>query len=194
MPLVTYDEQWAFLGLGSHEDKALIEDLLVQTTALFEKECGRGTAPFSAAQTGRIEIHEGSTGSAVLTLDYPIAAVTSIVSGLDVLTPDETFSPPLASQVAWQVGSRDLVRVDGGVWRRWTPRWVKVVYNTQDDWPADVKLAVKRMVANVYMGRDKLGFTSITRWAKSWTMAQTQATEDVFWQGAVANHRRAWLR
>ena len=193
MPLVDYDEQVSFLDLPSGTDKELIEDLLVQTTALFEKECGRSSAPFSGALTGRVEIQEALSGSGVLTLDYPIATVTSIASGVDVATPDELLSAPFTGSVIYQVGSRDLIRVDGGVWRRFSPRWVKVTYNTLADYPADAKLAVKRMVAQVYHGRGKEGFASVTRGSRSWSIADS-ASEDRFWLGAVNNHRRAWLR
>jgi hypothetical protein len=194
MPLVTYDEQADFLDIPAGTDKELIEDLLAQTTALFERETGRSNAPFSAAITGRTEIHEGSAGSSVLTLDYPIASVTSIGVGRDVSLPDEVLLPTDPSLVVWRVGERDLIRTDGGVWRRFRQRWVKVVYNTQEYYPADVKLAVKRMVATIYQHRGKEGYTALTRGSRSWSMGGGSGMSDVFWEGAVANHRKAWVR
>lgn len=193
MPLVTYDEQRLFLDLPAGTDQTVIQDLLTETITLFEKEVGRTTAPFSAALTARTEIHQPSEGSRILTLDYPIASVTSIALGRDVNAPDETILPGDATTVVWQAGDRDLIRVDGSYWRGWYPRWVKVVYNTQDDQPADAKLAVKRMVATVYQGRGKEGFTSFTHGSRSWTIAE--ATEqDMVWQKAVNAHRRGWFR
>jgi hypothetical protein len=194
MPLVTYDEQADFLDIPAGTDKELIEDLLAQTTALFEKQVGRTSAPFGPAQTGRIEIHQGDPGSAVLTLDYPIASITSIGVGRDVALPDETITPSDTSMVVWQVGQPEIARVDGGYWHRWYPTWVKVVYNTQEYYPADVKLAVKRMVATIYQHRGKEGYTALTRGSRSWSMGGGSGMSDVFWEGAVANHRKAWVR
>src|SRR5215210_3110820 len=127
--LVTYDEQAEFLGLKPGTDKQLLEDLLVETQAFFEKAVGRSSVPYGLALT-RTEIHEGGQWSSVLTLDYPIATVTSIGVGRDVAFPDETITPSNTSMVVWQAGNRDLIRVDGGYWRGWSPSWVKVVYNT----------------------------------------------------------------
>lgn len=193
MPLVTYDEAAEFLGVPSGTDKQLIEDLLAQTTALFENEVGRSNAPYGAAQTGRTEIIEASPGSSIITLDYPIASITSIVSGRDVAFPDETITPSDTSTVIWQVGSRTLARVDGGYWNRWTPTWVKVVYNTQAYQPADVKLAIKQKVAEIYLHRDKLGFSSVTRGARSWSMAETAGVSSA-WDKTISAHRRGWVR
>src|SRR5215216_1663734 len=101
MTLVTYDEQIQFLGLAEGTDEDLIGSLLEETQALFERETGRSLAPFGVAQTGRTEIHAVGGGSTVLTLDYPIASVTSIVSGRDVALPDETILPTDTTTVVY---------------------------------------------------------------------------------------------
>ena len=196
LPLVELEEACRFLGIDEGTADDLIEELLASVQSLFEKEVGRSLAPYGTAQTARTEIHEGHINSSVLTLDYPISTVTSIGLGLDVAVPDETLIPASAASVVWRVGGRDLIRTDGGVWRRTLPRWVKVVYNTLADQPNDVKLAIKRMVATLYNARTHEGFTSETRGARSWTMAQGigTGTRDAFWEQAVANHRLAWLR
>jgi hypothetical protein len=188
VPLVEYEEARDFLELDDDSDIELIESLIASVTSLFEKECGREAAPFSAALTARTEIIEAEPGARRIWLDYPIASIASIVLGRDVNAPDETLTPADATQVVWRVGSRYLMRTDGGVWRRDYPRWVKVVYNTLADFPDDVKLAVKRVVATIYQARGKEGFTSVTRGSRSWTMAEQAAQQDEFWQSALRNH------
>jgi hypothetical protein len=197
MPLVTYDEQQQYLDIPVGADKELIEDLIAETQALFEKEAGRSHAPFGAAQTGRIEIHPGDAGSSILTLDYPIATITSIGVGRDVAVPDETITPADTTTVVWTVGSRELYRVDGGYWRGWYPTWVKVVYNTVADQPADAKLAVKRLVAGVYNQRGAEGLSTAQRGSRSLSVTAgfaMLADKDPLWQMAVAAHRRGWFR
>jgi hypothetical protein len=195
--LVTYDEQREFLDIPSGKDKQLIEDLIAETVTLFEKEVGRSAAPYVGAQTGRVEIHQASAGSNTLTLDYPIATVTSIVVGRDVALPDETILPADPTTVVWRAGERELVRVDGGYWRRWSPAWVKVVYNTLADQPADVKLAVKRVTAAIYRQRGAEGLSTAARGSLSVSVTAgfaMIADNDPIWNFAVRNHRRGWFR
>jgi hypothetical protein len=155
---------------------------------------GRSNAPFGTALTARTEVHQGDSGSAVLTLDYPIASITSIGIGRSVTVPDETIIPTDTNAVLWQPGTRDLIRVDGGYWRGWYhPTWVQVVYNTQDYQPDDVKLAIKQKVALIYQGRGKEGFSSVTRGSRSWTMADP-ASQGTEWDRAINNYRSSWVR
>ncbi len=193
MALVTYDDQAQYLGIPSGTDKQLLEDLLVQAQSLFENEVGRSNAPYGLpAGTVRTEVREGYPGSNILTLDYPIAAITSIGIGTDAAFPTETITPSDTSTVVWGVGTRNIYRVDGGYWQRWVPSWVKVVYTTAADAPADVKLAIQEKVAELYLHRDKIGFSSVTRGARSWTMAEAGRNPSA-WDTAVANHRRGWM-
>lgn len=194
--LVEYGELSTFLGVAEGTpDQELLEALLAQSIALFEKTCGRERAPFSDSLTGRIEIILADPWSTRLDLDYPIASITSIVVGLDVSAPDETLVPGAATSVVWYAGRREIIRTDGGFWGHARPRWVKVVYSTQNDRPADAKLAVKRRVARLYNERGKEGFTSVTRGERSWSMAgQSADDEDSVWREAVRNHQRSWLR
>jgi hypothetical protein len=193
--LVSYEEACGFLGIPSGTDTVVVTELLVEAQSLFEKACGRDRAPFSAPLTGRIEILEPDSGSRTLWLDYPIGTITSIALGQNVAAPDETLNPADTSQVVWYVGNRSLIRTDGGLWRRWAPRWAKVVYNTPDDRPGDARLAIKRRVSLLYGQRGKEGFTSVTRGARSWTIATSaQAEEDSVWRDAVQNHQRNWVR
>jgi len=195
VPLVLYEEACEFLDLEPGTDSVLLTGLIAEATSLFEKACGRDTAPFGAPITGRVEIKEADPGSRTLWLDYPIASITSIVSGQNVAAPDETITPADTTQVVWYAGNRSIIRTDGGMWRRWSPRWVKVVYNTLDDRPGDAKIAIKRRVAALYGQRGKEGFTSVTRGARSWTIGTSaQAEEDVIWRDAVQNHSRSWVR
>jgi len=191
--LVTYDEAADYLGLLPGTDKQLITDLISQAQALFENQVGRVSAPFGPALPGRIEIHQGDPGSALLQLDYPIDTITSIGIGIDVNSPDVAITPSDTSTVVWEQGGRSLVRTDGGYWNHWAPTWVRVVYDTMDDRPADVKAAILSRVDRIYSLRGKQGFSSITRGAKSWTMAPADQ-EDPTWEAAVSAHGRAWFK
>jgi hypothetical protein len=197
MALVEVDEQQLFMGLTAGTDDDLLDALIAETQALFENEIGRSGSPFGAAITGRTEIHQAGSGSTVLSLDYPIASITSIVAGRDVALPDETILAADTTIVVWQAGSRELYRVDGGYWQRWNPTWVKVVYTTLADEPLDVKLAIKEKVAERYYLKDKHGFSSITRGARSWTLGEgggNAAATGSAWDAAIRNHRRGWFR
>jgi hypothetical protein len=186
----------AYLGIDVGTDQEVLEPLLDEVTALFEKACGRESAPFGAAQTGRTEIIQGDPWSKLIYLDYPIATITSIGVGLDVAVPDEVMVPASAASVVWIAGRNDILRSDGGYWARYSPTLVKVVYNTQAYTPLDAKIAVKKRVAAMYGGRGKEGFTQISRGSRSWSMAMGSDEDqaDRTWGEAVRNNSRGWLR
>ena len=195
MPLVTYGELCDFLGIEFGTDRKYLEPLLAKTTALFEKACGRSSAPFTlTGLTARTEILRADPWSTMLSLDYPIATITSIAVGRDVAAPDETLLPADATSVVWLAGGRDITRTDGGYWGRTSPVWVKVVYDTQAYAPEDAKLAIERSIARLYNERGKEGFSQVTRGSRSWSMADPVSEADDTWREAVQNHSRGWVR
>lgn len=141
------------LGLGAGAADAALLLLLDQVEAAFEADCGRASRPFQAAQNGRTERKDG-TGTAVLYLDYPIAALTSVKLGYNAADPDEVLEVADQTKLVWDVGRGRLVRVDGGVFGcNRQPGYVTVVYNTQADLPADAARAVIHGTAVLYRQR-----------------------------------------
>lgn len=212
--LASVDELATLLGLTETEQDTaedLLTLLLDSAEAVFESQVDRLERPFQAAQSGRVEIHEG-IGSTKLGLDYPIGTVTAIALGLDVAAPTETLSPADATKVVWRAGQRTLTRTDGGVWTSqgsallsWArggplvpdefdtlPGYVKVTYDAADDLPADAKLAVLGLAALMYRQSGAEGVQSETLDNYSVTFAKaSQVAETVpGWLPAVQRHRR----
>lgn len=177
-----------FLRAGD-DDNGLLSELLDGAEALFLEAVNREGAPFGDALSARVEVHDG-TGGNKLFLDYPVATVTTIALGLDSATPDDTLDPAKVTVIVWGVGSRRLMRTDGGVFGvRGVPRYVHVTYDTQADRPPDAGLAIKRAVATVYRQIGSEDASSEKIGGFSHTLAQAMADDEV-WQSAVAAHRR----
>lgn len=198
--LATPDDLALLLGLTDAQAE-LADDLLTALVdgaeGLFEADTGRAAIPFRAAQSGRVEIRDGSR-SRKLWLDYPVATVTAIAIGVDVGDPAETLAPADARKVVWRVGARLLTRTDGGSWGGgcW-PAYVKVTYDAQADLPEDAKAAVLRLAAAMWGQRATLtaGIASETLDNYSVTYTTQSAFADVArqdpaWAIAVARHRR----
>ncbi len=142
-----------YLEITTDGDDTLLGTLLDHAEGLFESETGRKDTPFTAADTARSEVKDG-TGSAELYLDYPISTVTSISLGFDSTDFDETLTPSDADEVVWGAGSRRIMRVDGGIFGRVAqPRYLTIVYDAQADLPEEAQLAIKRVTAQVYRQR-----------------------------------------
>lgn len=205
--LASADQLTLLLGLPEGTDADLLDMLVTQAEAIFEAETNRRDTPFQAAQTDRAEVHD-AVGNVRLWLDYPIADVTTIELGQDVNAPDETLDP--ATQVVFRVGTRQLIRTDGGVWSAMTwallswarggpqvpsgdwpasPSFVQVTYNTQDDLPEDARTAVLQLAAQMYRGLGSEGLSSETLDNYSATFAGTAQTVPG-WSQAVARNRR----
>ncbi len=153
MSLITVSDMKAHLGLTTTTDDTLLQDLIKETTALLESECNRSDAPFlMAAVTGRVEIFDGLKDSALF-VDYPIAALTSIVADASTLDVADT------DVIKFVIGDRRIVRVDGGRFgiRLDEPHAVVVTYDTQTDQPRSAVLAVKRIVSAVFNQRGTEG-------------------------------------
>lgn len=184
--LVTVANCQDFLGISQSTDTTLLTDILEHVEALFEKETGRSRAVFSAALTNRSEVKDG-TGADTLYLDYPIATLTSVKLGHDSSDPVETLTTSDPDTLTFATGSRRLVRTDGGVFgRQGQARYVTVVYTTQADLPEEAKLAIKRVVAQVYRQR---GAEDVTQEQLS-GYSRTIALTDPFWDRAVIANRR----
>lgn len=187
--LVSPQAMQDFLGIGAGTDAEVLQQLIAATQAAFEREAGRTRVPFQDAATGRTEVHAG-TGSTLLVLDYPIAALTSVKLGFNASAPDETLSVSDPTVLVFGLGERTLERVDGGLFGEYgRPRSVHVTYNTQADLPTDVALAIKRVVAQLYRQRGSEDATqeSVDGYAR--TLADLTAKDSV-WARTVLQHQR----
>lgn len=152
--LVSLPELSSFLGGVDSSEDALLEALLDHVEGLFQERVGRRLRPYQAKQDGRVEVRDG-TGSCMLTLDYPIAALTAPIKiGRDTSNPTETLDPTDVDVLVFTAGRRAIHRTDGGVWGCANePRTVHVTYDAAADVPSHAKLAVKRVCALIYRQR-----------------------------------------
>ncbi len=190
MTLVGVSEVAAYKGLESPEDATLLQALINQVEATFLRQVGRSDRPFQPADTGRVEVLEG-TGTGLLFLGYPIAALTTDIT-LGYASPwDETISPADTTKVIWGAGGRRITRVDGGCWGpRGAPRFVRVTYDAAADEPEDVRLAIMRVVAALWLESGTAEATS-ERILPDGEELQRVADQDRFWQLAVEAHWEA---
>lgn len=190
--LVTIEEFRDFLGITDTAQDFVLQPILDGVEAWYVQECGRERVPFSAAQTARVEKCKG-TGSHVLYLDYPIAALTSVVLGFDTAAPDKTLAVADKTVLIYEVGKNELTRVDGGRFGGFGwPAYVHVTYNAAADLPKDSGVAVMRVAAALYRQLGSEDESTSTIGGQQITMARI-AEDDPVWQMAVANHRRAPL-
>ncbi len=170
--LVTLTDAKAHLRVTATGDDALIQSIIDPLESLFLAQAGRSTRPFATAATGVVEVKDG-TGTPLLMLDYPIAAITSIKIGRDFTAPVETLDPTNVQVIVFATGGRAVWRTDGGVWGELVgsrvgaittaygstgfagqasngARIVQVTYDHAADLPDSPKLAIKRAVAGVY--------------------------------------------
>lgn len=178
------------LGYGGIEDDAeepLVQLLIDRVEALFHAQINRSERPFAKAQTGRVEIKD-STGGPDLWLDYPVAALATVIT-LGYASPwDESLDPSATSVISYQVGSRRVSRVDGGKFGALgRPNYVRVTYDTADELPEDVRLAIMRVTAAVW--RESGGGEATSERVLPDTEALPLAADaDPFWQAALASH------
>jgi hypothetical protein len=182
--LVTLAELKAYITPAPDaSNDALLQELLDNVQALFEAECGRQIVGFIAADTGRVEVHDGD-GSSDIWLDYPIAALTSITLGYDPADPDETLDVANKKVLVFGVGERRISRVDCGTFGRFADiarRYVQIVYDHQGDLPETGKLAIKSVVATVYARRGTETMRSETI-GNFYTRTLASAVQDVVLQ------------
>lgn len=171
-------------------DDSLLTELLANVKALFESETGRDVGSYQAAGTGRTEVHD-ATGSSSLYLDYPVTLLTSVKLGFDPAVPDETLTVADKNVITYGSDSRRIARTDGGTFGRDQARYVQIVYNHSGDQPDSAKLAIKSVAATAYRrrGSEEVKSESVGSFY-SYTMLDTLATNDPFWQAAVDANRR----
>lgn len=190
-PLVSLEGLKAFLGIDADDetDDVLLTQLVAGLVALFEAAVGRESAPFAAAQLGRVEVLDG-TGLPELFLDYDIQALTSVVIGADPTDPVETLDVNDRWALAWRAGNARLARIDGGVFARYgAPECVHVTYDAKADLPADVTLLLHRVVATIYRQRGGEDARTESAGGASTELAQLVAGEPL-WDATVNAHRR----
>jgi len=190
--LVAVDELKDFLSVTGGSDDQLLTDLLEHTEDLFESEVGRTDAPLAAASTARTEVHDG-TGCADLFLDYPISDVTTVKLGYDSSDPAETLDPTDIDKLTFGAGGRRLTRTDGGIFGlTGKKRYVHVTYDHQDDLPGNAKLAILRVVAQVYRqrGSEDAKYENVGGYVHNLSHL---IAEDPIWQRAVAANQRTVL-
>ncbi len=170
------------------EDTALLGALAEQVVRAFEGQCNRSDRPFRKSQTGRVEIKDG-TGSSTLWLDYPIKALTVAVTlGYNPSAWDESLDPTDVTKLTLQAGSPRVARVDGGRFGcLGQPNYVRVTYDTQDDLPEDVQLAVNRMAKALYQELKTADATADRAFEPDQALPLV-ADRDPFWDMAIAAH------
>lgn len=193
--LVTLAELKTYLAVDGEpppdSEDAKLTALLEDVEALFESATLRPPGFYTAAATGRVEVHDG-TGSSRLYLDYPLAedGLTSVSLGYNSAAPDSTLNVSDRSTLVYGVGSRCIARVDGGKFGRVSqPRYVEVVYDHLGDLPENAKLAIMEVVAALVGAQGSEGMKSETVGSfYSYTRddAQTVAATNPTWQTAVA--------
>lgn len=175
-------------GVASDEGKALLGQFAEQVVAAFERAVGRPATPFRKGQAARQEIRDG-TGTEHLWLDYPVQALTQVITlGYDSNAWDDSLTPTDITTVTFQVGSHRVSRVDGGTFGALgRPNYVRVTYDSQDDLPEDVKLAVARVTAALW--RESMEPEGVAdRELESTATLPLVADRDPLWQLAVAAH------
>lgn len=187
--LATLAEFKAHLGgdAGSLPADAVLQMYLDSTEDAFERECGRASVPFVAAQSARAEVRDG-VGSDAIWLDYSIVTLTSITLGYDHAAPTETL---VVADLLYAAGERRIVRKDGYFGCFGAPRYVKITYSAAADLPVDAKMAVLQEAARWYRARGSEEIKSETMGPYSVTYANTSTRDPASdWSRAVAAHTR----
>lgn len=188
--LVPVSEAMEYLGVEDAQELPIVEQLVDQVEALFLTQCGRRDRPFQAAESARVEVHDG-TGTPLLFVQYPIAALISIVIGPDPLAPVETLTVGSVDVLRYAAGRTRLHRVDGGTFgTAGDPRVVHVTYDAQADLPLDAQLAILRVMAAVYRrrGSEEAGAERMGGFSADFADA---AESDPLWKKALAAHWEA---
>lgn len=185
--LVTILELKDYLAVTGTGEDGVLQPILDDVEARFLLETRRASAPFAAAQTGRVEVLSG-TGCSRLHLDYPIADVTTIKLGFDSTAPDETLDPDDKTKVIWAIGGTVIERIDGGQFGSFGwPLYCQITYNTQADKPRDAARVVMQAAATIYRQRGSEDAASETIGGQTVTLTDPYGEQ---WRGAVANHTR----
>jgi hypothetical protein len=192
--IVSLADLKAYLGdAPASSDDVLLQALLDNVEALYERATLRPAGYYKAAATAVTEVLDG-TGSPRLWLTYPIAALTSVTLGYGST---ELLSLSDPDAIGYGVGSRVVTRTDGG----WfgtvdQKRYVTVVYDHQGNLPEDAKLPIMQVVASLYRARGSEGMRSETvgsfySYTREDADAWATAEGNVLWQLSVEANRPA---
>ena len=185
--LVPVSEAMDYLGVEDAQEIPIVEQLVDQVEALFLTQCGRRERPFQAAESARLEVHDG-TGTPLLYLQYPIVSLTSILIGPNVASPVEALTIGSVDVLRYATGRTRLHRVDGGTFgTAGDPRVVHVTYDAQADLPLDAQIAILRVMAAVYRRRGSEEAGAERMGGFSADFADT-AESDPVWKAALAAH------
>jgi len=192
MTLVLEQQFFDYLGSTANTDRARVA--LAAAEAAFAADCNRSNRPFLLTGAAQTEVYDG-TGCQVLYTRYPVASLTSIKLGNDFSDPDETLAVADKDVLTYQVGTRRLVRRDGGVFgERSQADIVQVVYTAAADADIDdAKGAVMELAGALYhrgpetgISQERLGEYSVQH------LGDVKASL-VLYPQAVANHVEAPL-
>ena len=187
--LLDLEEVKAYVGVEDDADDAVVQQLIDQAFAAFYAAIGRTGRPYTAGdQLARVEVKDG-TGGTQAWLDYPIKALSAAVVIGRVAGSQESLSPADPQVLSWRVGSRRVVRVDGGKFGCFDdPNVVTVTYDAAAELvPDDVKLALFRYVGALYRESGR-GEASAERVLDDAAPLPFVADRDPTWQAAVENH------
>lgn len=126
--------------------------------AALNADCLRSERPFLVAPTppavmaARTEVHDG-TGGRSLYLDFPVAALTTLVLGYDVSDPDTTLDVGDPTEVQFRVGHRRIRRLDGEFGCQGQSGYVHVTYTPKADAPDDAVQVLMDEVARLWQQR-----------------------------------------
>lgn len=185
--LLTLEELQRHLGDQVAEDGELLDRIRLQAISEFVRDCHREHRPFQDAESGRVEVRDG-TGTREVWVDYPVGALTALTLGRTA-TPDETLDVSDPEVISWKEGDRRIVRVDGGVFGcKGSPNYVRVTYDAQADLPVDAANAVKRRAA-AYWRESGTGEATAERRLGGLEDLPLPSDPDGGWDEAVTAHQ-----
>ena len=188
--LATLAQAIAFIGDSAAGDQGaggVIDTLLTELEALMQRETGRLFLP---AATGLVETVDG-TGQKYVYVSRPVAALTTIIIGLNFAQPWDSLNcadPDVV--IVNPTFPRRIDRRDGAVFWRGHGN-VQVTYNAAAYLPADCTAALLEAVAFVYRRR---GSEDVTAQYIFRTMNQTmrQGLDELpLWDRVVNNRLKA---
>ncbi len=186
--IVTVADLCAHLGLTAGDDAvqdAVLEALSTRVEGAFLAACNRTDRPFLPAGDAPIDETLDGTGLGMLFTTRPIASIEQITVG-PVDAPTGTYLP---AALAYAVGrtmirTRDASQTFGAVDE---PAAVTVTYTPAADEPEDVKLAITREVAKLFLQR---GAEDVTAESEGGVRSDLAAAfSDPTWLLAVEHHR-----
>lgn len=189
LPVEDVIEVLGGLDLVTEDEVPVLDRLITMTERLFLAQTNRSQRPFQGKQAARVEVHDG-TGRAMLCLDYPIEALTSVLIGPVPSSPQETL--PVSDPMVLRYGLGDVVlqRVDGGTFgTRDDPRVIQVTYDAGADLPQDAALGIQNTVVTLWRRRGSEDAVS-ERLGSFQANFLEVATADPLWQMAVQSHRQ----